>query len=71
MGRAEVNHLGAAHGLLVLGQDLLASRPSPLPACPRCGSLRTERVSQFGSTPCKSLHRCLACLEPFDYFKCH
>jgi ring-1,2-phenylacetyl-CoA epoxidase subunit PaaD len=39
--------------------------------CPRCGSSRTEEISRFGSTPCKSLHRCLACREPFDRFKCH
>jgi ring-1,2-phenylacetyl-CoA epoxidase subunit PaaD len=39
-------------------------------ACPRCGSARTERVSQFGSTPCKASYRCTDCLEPFDYFKC-
>ena len=41
------------------------------PACPRCGSLSTEEVSRFGSTPCKALWRCLACAEPFDRFKCH
>lgn len=39
-------------------------------ACPRCGSTRTEKISQFGSTPCKASYRCQACLEPFDYFKC-
>lgn len=38
--------------------------------CPQCGSPRTERVSEFGSTPCKALYRCTACAEPFDYFKC-
>jgi ring-1,2-phenylacetyl-CoA epoxidase subunit PaaD len=37
--------------------------------CPLCGSHQTERISQFGSTPCKALYRCLACKEPFDYFK--
>ena len=37
--------------------------------CPRCGSDNTERIAQFGSTPCKSLFRCRACGEPFDYFK--
>ena len=42
----------------------------PQPACPQCGAGETERISQFGSTPCKALHRCLSCLEPFDYFKC-
>jgi ring-1,2-phenylacetyl-CoA epoxidase subunit PaaD len=45
--------------------------PSDRPAaCPRCGSTRTARISEFGSTPCKALWRCAACLEPFDYFKC-
>ena len=39
--------------------------------CPRCGSLRTEEISRFGSTPCKALHRCRDCREPFDRFKCH
>jgi len=38
--------------------------------CPRCGSVNTEMVSQFGSTACKALHKCKDCLEPFDYFKC-
>jgi ring-1,2-phenylacetyl-CoA epoxidase subunit PaaD len=38
--------------------------------CPRCGSRATERVSEFGSTPCKAHYKCTACLEPFDYFKC-
>ena len=37
--------------------------------CPRCGSPRTERLSAFGSTACKSLYRCLACREPFEHFK--
>lgn len=39
--------------------------------CPRCGSTHTQMISQFGSTACKALYRCLDCLEPFDYFKCH
>jgi ring-1,2-phenylacetyl-CoA epoxidase subunit PaaD len=39
-------------------------------SCPRCGSRDTERVSEFGSTPCKAHYRCAACQEPFDYFKC-
>ena len=39
------------------------------PACPHCGSARTERLSAFGATACKSLHRCLDCREPFEYFK--
>jgi ring-1,2-phenylacetyl-CoA epoxidase subunit PaaD len=39
-------------------------------ACPQCGATDTERISEFGSTPCKALYRCRACREPFDYFKC-
>jgi len=39
-------------------------------ACPRCGSTHTQRVSEFGSTPCKAHYRCTSCAEPFDYFKC-
>ncbi|MDE0112175.1 MAG: phenylacetate-CoA oxygenase subunit PaaJ [Albidovulum sp.] len=39
-------------------------------ACPRCGSEKSERLSEFGSTACKAQYRCLACTEPFEYFKC-
>ncbi len=38
--------------------------------CPHCRSKDVEKVSQFGSTPCKAQWRCRSCLEPFDYFKC-
>lgn len=38
--------------------------------CPRCASIDTRCVSEFGSTSCKALWRCQACREPFDYFKC-
>jgi ring-1,2-phenylacetyl-CoA epoxidase subunit PaaD len=44
-------------------------RADASPSCPRCGSARTERLSQFGSTACKALYRCVDCREPFDYFK--
>ncbi len=40
-------------------------------ACPRCGSANTTETSHFGSTACKSLYKCLDCLEPFDYFKAY
>lgn len=43
----------------------------PQVACPNCGSAHTALTSQFGSTPCKALYKCLDCREPFDYFKCH
>ncbi|MFM0277782.1 phenylacetate-CoA oxygenase subunit PaaJ [Paraburkholderia sediminicola] len=53
------------------GEQPVAFVRNPLeqPVCPRCGSRRTVRVAQFGSTACKALYRCLDCREPFDYFK--
>ncbi len=38
-------------------------------SCPHCGSSHTVVSSQFGSTACKALYKCLDCQEPFDYFK--
>ena len=43
---------------------------SPEVSCPRCDSKSTERVSEFGSTACKAMYRCVDCYEPFEYFKC-
>lgn len=37
--------------------------------CPRCGSPDTREISRYGSTACKSLWSCQACLEPFDHVK--
>jgi len=39
-------------------------------ACPRCDSVNTQVVSEFGSTACKASYKCSDCLEPFEYFKC-
>jgi ring-1,2-phenylacetyl-CoA epoxidase subunit PaaD len=77
-GRRKLNEYGiappgAAH--------LQSQQPQPIrffgrrindvqaPACPRCGSGETERLSAFGATACKALYRCLACREPFEHFK--
>lgn len=46
-------------------------RAAPAVNCPHCGSPHTQQTSEFGSTPCKALYKCLDCREPFDYFKCH
>lgn len=50
--------------------DTLFGSPKGI-ICPLCNSEHTELISQFGSTACKSLFKCLDCKEPFDYFKCH
>jgi ring-1,2-phenylacetyl-CoA epoxidase subunit PaaD len=49
-------------------QPLRFAPPARL-ACPRCDSRDTERLSEFGATPCKALYRCRACREPFEYLK--
>ena len=41
----------------------------PMVQCPRCDSFDTQQTSRFGSTACKSLHRCITCGEPFDRIK--
>ena len=51
------------------GKRALLNREHPV-ACPRCASLQTEVVSEFGSTACKASYKCIDCLEPFEYFKC-
>ncbi|SPF81318.1 1,2-phenylacetyl-CoA epoxidase subunit PaaD [Pseudoprimorskyibacter insulae] len=59
-GRAKLEEYGIA-----------PPQPAGGPArCPRCQSTHVEKLSQFGSTPCKAQWRCTDCLEPFDYFKC-
>jgi ring-1,2-phenylacetyl-CoA epoxidase subunit PaaD len=60
----------AADGRLAGRISRLAGTSNLVIACPRCGSTATQKVSQFGSTPCKASYRCTDCLEPFDYFKC-
>jgi ring-1,2-phenylacetyl-CoA epoxidase subunit PaaD len=63
----------AAFGIAPPAQAVSSPRRlfgDPLVACPRCGSDSTEKISEFGSTPCKAHYRCTECLEPFDYFKC-
>ncbi len=50
-------------------KSVLFGKPKTV-QCPHCKSKNTQMVSQFGSTACKALYKCLDCLEPFDYFKC-
>lgn len=42
----------------------------PKVTCPGCASVQTQKISEFGSTPCKASYKCSSCLEPFEYFKC-
>jgi len=67
-GRAKLRAYGIAPPPKGAAKHSLRETPAE---CPRCGSFHTEEISRFGSTPCKSLNRCLDCHEPFDRFKCH
>jgi ring-1,2-phenylacetyl-CoA epoxidase subunit PaaD len=69
-GRAKLRAFGIAPPEEPVGTPRRLWQQTPV-GCPRCGSDATERVSEFGSTPCKAHYRCIACGEPFDYFKCH
>ena len=44
--------------------------PSNIVICPQCNSKNTTLISEFGATACKSLFKCIDCLEPFEFFKC-
>lgn len=69
-GRAKLHAYGIAPPSRIAAHPKQLLRDDRPVACPHCGSTQTECLSEFGSTPCKALHRCRACLEPFDYFKC-
>ena len=68
-GRDKLAAYGIAPPVGRAGKRALFEADRPV-ACPRCGSLATTRVSEFGSTACKASYKCDACLEPFEYFKC-
>lgn len=73
-GRCKLKEHGIAPAHMVRGRS---AGPVPLTLvpyrppvqCPRCDSFDTVETSQFGSTACKSLHRCQHCSEPFDRIK--
>lgn len=67
-GREKLLRYGIAPPAGAAGRE--GARAVAVIACPRCRSTVTERISEFGSTPCKALYRCQDCREPFDYFKC-
>lgn len=63
-GRGKLRAMG------IVPPDRPAARGLQAVACPQCDSPHTSLISAFGSTPCKALHRCDSCLEPFERFKC-
>lgn len=67
-GREKLLRYGIAPPAGAAGRE--GMRTVAVVACPRCRSTTAERISEYGSTPCKALYRCRDCREPFDYFKC-
>ncbi len=70
-GKEKLKTYGIAPPVAQARMDKMLFEEYPSVSCPLCGSKNTELLSEFGSTACKSLMRCLDCREPFDYFKCH
>ncbi|MBM7062924.1 phenylacetate-CoA oxygenase subunit PaaJ [Pseudomonas sp. UL073] len=68
-GREALRAYGIAPPAGSTSKRSLLGEPAEV-CCPQCGSAHTERLSEFGSTACKALYRCVECREPFDYFKC-
>lgn len=76
-GTANVSDTSAANGNIILfAPNFMAQKrgkqgfgADAAVQCPQCGSHDTTETSHFGSTACKALYKCLACAEPFDYFK--
>jgi len=69
-GRAALKDYGIAPPLEATADKNALLNGAKVVACTNCGSLNTKLISQFGSTACKALFKCLDCFEPFDYFKC-
>jgi ring-1,2-phenylacetyl-CoA epoxidase subunit PaaD len=38
-------------------------------ACPNCGSSETDVRNEFGPTPCRTIHFCRSCRQPFEGMK--
>jgi len=70
-GRQKLKNYGIAPPAGTASKRALMGDFQETVSCPRCDSISTRVISQFGSTACKALHQCQSCLEPFDYFKCH
>ena len=56
---------GPVHGRASL--PVLVAGPKRV--CPYCASDDTALDSSFGPTPCRSIHYCNACRQPFEAFK--
>ena len=70
-GKTKLKEYGIAPpGRLTKNRPLALFEEEEVP-CPRCDSINTKLVSNFGATSCKAAYVCNSCHEPFEHFKCH
>jgi ring-1,2-phenylacetyl-CoA epoxidase subunit PaaD len=60
---------GDAPPLLSVGSQPPSWWEQPAAVCPWCGSEETRLDSPFGPTPCRAIHWCAACRNPFEAVK--
>ena len=70
--KEKLRSYGIAPPLKVSPQDIFPflNEAKEKVQCPYCRSDDTTITSKFGSTPCKALHFCNNCQQPFEEFKC-
>lgn len=69
-GREKMREYGIAPPMSESADKAALLGEAAVVPCTNCRSTNTKMISQFGSTACKALFKCLDCQEPFDYFKC-
>lgn len=70
IGKEKLKNYGIAPPIRRSNKKLGLFEQDEVP-CPRCASVNTDLISQFGATSCKSMYKCEDCKEPFEHFKCH
>ncbi len=66
-GRAMLKQAGLAPPPTGTVLDIEAAEQAV--TCPYCDSTDTLRDNLFGPTPCRSIHYCRSCRQPFEQFK--
>jgi ring-1,2-phenylacetyl-CoA epoxidase subunit PaaD len=63
--RAKLTAFGLAPPPIIRVDDVV----DMIRTCPRCGSTDTEIRNEFGPTPCRTIHFCRQCRQPFEGMK--
>jgi ring-1,2-phenylacetyl-CoA epoxidase subunit PaaD len=70
-GKRKLKEYGIAPPVRMSGDGLGLFEEEDTVSCPRCDSVDTRLVSNYGATSCKAMYQCNNCHEPFEHFKCH